>query len=122
MSEDAGPSLEQAFEAADGRAPAPPGPPAPSPPGRFDLWEFVRRPTGAGELASYADHPLNPEPGAPWGQRIARGLDGVTGGARWWSLDVLIGVWDLVRRRARAPGAPLAGPPPPPGPHTGGAP
>lgn len=114
-----GPSLAQAFEGGAAPAGTPPAnPPAAAP---FDWRAFLKRETGAGDLSGYADHALNPEPGTRDGARVARGLDGITGGANLAILDIAIGAWGLLRRRVPGAGQRQTAPPaaqqqPPPAP------
>lgn len=93
-----------------------PGPAPPAAGGRPALsW---RAPTGAGELGAYRDHPLNLRPGSDWGARIARGLEGITGGARLAVVDIGMGLLGYLRGNFGRP----SGPPPAPPPAAGGPP
>lgn len=87
----------------EGAPEAPPPPPGRGPAG-FDWAALLRRETGPGALDAYADHPLNPAPGNPHGGRIARGLEGLTGGARWALVDLALGALGLLRGRGRPHG------------------
>lgn len=63
----------------------------------------MRRPTGAGPLDQYKDAPSNPAPGSEWGARIARGLEGLLGGAGLALWDLALGAAGYLRARARRP-------------------
>lgn len=75
----------------------------------LDLWSLITRPTGEGGLDQYRDHPLNPVPEEDGGARIARGLHGLLGGARWALADILLGAFALLRKAARPRGATTGG-------------
>lgn len=85
-------------------------PPAPPEEGRRSLLpEWLRRPAPDRSLDSYRDSPANPAPGKEYGARIARGLDGLLGGAGLAIWDLGIGLVGLLRDRSRP-----AAPQPPP--------
>ena len=67
---------------------------------------WLRSKTGPGDLASYHDHVANLW-GSTAGARIARGLDGLTGGASLAVLDILLGLLGLLKLGpVRQPAAP----------------
>ena len=95
-----GPTLDEVVSAgAEGAAP-PSLPPVGGGVQGFDLMSLLRTPTGAGEVADYKDHPLNPVPNTEHGNRIARGVAGFTGGARWAVFDIILGIVGWVRAAA----------------------
>lgn len=99
MSGEGGPTLADVVAGEGAEAGAFTLPAMPSGTRRFDWLQLLKSPTGAGELSAYKDHPLNPAPDHPAGAgaRIARGIEGLTGGARWAVLDILLGAFGLLR-------------------------
>lgn len=64
-------------------------------------WDWLRKQTGAGDLAGYKDHPANIW-GGDEGARIARGVEGMTGGARLALLDIVLGILGMAKKAIAA--------------------
>lgn len=63
--------------------------------GWMQVAKYAMRPTGAGDLEGYRNHPVALKPTDGWA-RIARGLTGAGGGiAGSWLVDVCIGIFQV---------------------------
>lgn len=65
---------------------------------RFDWWEFIKTPTGEGDLMNYTNHPLNFDGSKATG-RILRGLTGFVGNLDFALADIVIGILEFTKRK-----------------------
>lgn len=62
--------------------------------GGFDLWSFLKKETGEGEIDDYINHPFNYRGSRAFAQ-VLRGLSGYFGSMRYALIDIVSGAMNF---------------------------